>query len=202
MIIYGYRTTELTRRNLNEKCAHCETPDSIQLQVYQKYAHIFWVPLFPLSKIGISQCTHCRQTLSNGQFPHAIEREYKIVKDGTKAPFWTFVGLALIALMIGTGMINNQATNKLNEERLAAPQNGDLYEIKTKERQYTLYKVEETRGDSVYFRFNNYETNKISGLFELDEKGYSELMYGYSKDELKDMLQTGEIMEIKRYGAK
>jgi hypothetical protein len=201
MIIYGSRSTELVKRNLKEKCANCETPNSIQLQVYQKYAHIFWVPLFPMNKLGISQCTHCRQTLSKEQFPHSLEREYKNVVAETRAPLWTFVGLALIAVFIGMGMVNSQVTDKLNAERIAAPQNGDLYEIKTEGNQYTLYKVEQMDGDSVFVRYNNYETNKRSGLFELDEKGYSELMYGYSKNELNEMLQKGEILEIKRYGA-
>ncbi|HEY5823192.1 MAG TPA: hypothetical protein VIT44_02430 [Cyclobacteriaceae bacterium] len=44
-------------------------------------------------------------------------------------------------------------------------------------------------------------TNKRSGLFQLDEKGYSELIYAYSMEELKGMLQSGEILEIKRYGS-
>jgi len=198
MIIYGTRSTELAKRILKEKCTNCETPNSIQLYVFQKYAHVFWIPLFPLGKQGVSQCNHCKQILNHPQFPASLAKDYKDLQAETKAPIWTFAGIVLIVAFIGLAMYNSKVTDELNAQRIAAPQGGDILEIKTKDNQYTLFKVDHVAGDSVFIQMNNYETNKRTGLIDLEKKEYSELIYGFSKAELKEMLQKGEILEIKR----
>jgi hypothetical protein len=84
---------------------------------------------------------------------------------------------------------------------MLAPKSGDNLEIKTKENQYTVYKVDEVQGDSVFIRINEFETNKLSGLGELKAKGeksYSEEVYSFSKTELKTMLAEGEIIDVER----
>ena len=78
------------------------------------------------------------------------------------------------------------------------PQSGDIFQIKTKDNQYTLYKVDEVQGDSVFVKANNYETNSASGLDDLKKKEYSEDILGFTKTELKQMLDKGEIIDIDR----
>ena len=82
-----------------------------------------------------------------------------------------------------------------------APQSGDIFEIKTRDNQYTLYKVENIEGDSAFIRANQFESNKISGLADLKRKGegaYSEFVFPVAKTELKQMLEKGEILDIER----
>jgi len=76
-----------------------------------------------------------------------------------------------------------------------------VLEVKTKENQYTLFKVDNVRGDSIFLRVHNYETNKIDGLSDLRKKGdsaYSEDLYSIDKKDLKKMFEKGEIIDIDR----
>lgn len=129
-----------------------------------------------------------------------IERVQEL-KQQNKTPIWTFSGLGLLALLIVGIVISEQNKTKKNMALLADNKVGDVLEVKTKERQYTLYKIDEVLPDSVYLRYNNFECNKISGLKDIKLKGdtaYSEDLLGYSKAELKKMLADGEIVDIDR----
>ena len=201
MIIYGSKAKELAKEFIPDKCLHCGTQNSIDLHVFQKYAHIFWIPFFPLSKTGVSQCDHCKQVLKLKEMPESLRTTYENLKARTKTPVWMFSGIALIALLITVGVISDKNRDEKNSKIILAPQAGDIFEIKTGARQYTLYKVEKVSGDSVFIRANNYETNKASGINELKQKGndaYSEDIYGFSKTELIQMLEKGEIINIDR----
>jgi hypothetical protein len=198
MIIYGTKTTELGKRNLKGKCLNCGAENSIELHFFQKYAHIFWIPFFPTNKLGVSQCGHCRQVLKQEEFPSALTNEFRLIKAQTKTPVWTFSGLAFAVVFIGMAMLNSKATAEKNSKFILSPQSGDVFEVKLKDDQYTLFKVDNVKNDTVFVRFNNYETNKWSGLYDLKKKEYAEDLFGYSKAELKEMFDKGDILNINR----
>ncbi|MDB5200650.1 MAG: zinc-ribbon protein [Ferruginibacter sp.] len=201
MIIYGTKAKELAHQTLFEKCPTCGTQNSVEMHVFQKYAHIFWIPFFPIGKTAVSQCEHCKQVLKPKEMPASLKSEYENMKLQHKTPLWMFSGLAAIVVLIGLAMYNGKQTDERNAKWILAPQAGDIYEVKTPDKQYTLYKVDEVQGDSAYFRVNMYESNKLSGLADLKRKGdagYSEDVYGVSKKDLKEMLEKKEIVGIER----
>jgi hypothetical protein len=59
--------------------------------------------------------------------------------------------------------------------------------------------VESVAGDSVLIAANNFETNKLSGLRDLKVKGFSTELFSFHINELKKMLEDGEIMDIERH---
>lgn len=198
MIIYGSRNIEVAKEHIFEKCPHCGTSNSIDMHVFQKYAHVFWIPFFPMGKSGVSQCDHCKQILKEKEMPEALMSNYQTLKASSRTPVWTFSGLALVAILITFGIISDQKKDAKNAQLILAPKAGDIFEVKTKEGQYTLYLVGEVKADSVYIRANNFEVNKASGLYKLKEKGFSEDVYGFSKAEIKTMFDNGEILDIER----
>ena len=198
MIIYGTKTKELAKEHLIDKCPNCGTQNSIDMHVFQKYAHVFWIPFFPVGKTGVSQCDHCKQVLKLKEMPSSLRTAYDNLKVQTKTPIWTFAGLALVAALITIIIISDKKKAEKNAQLILTPQTGDIFEIKTKDNQYTLYKVYQVEGDSVFVQVNNYETNKITGLDDLKKKDYSEDVLGFSKTELKQMLEKGEIIDIDR----
>jgi hypothetical protein len=198
MIIYGSNSKELAKEVLTDKCQNCGTQNSIDMYVFQKYAHIFWIPFFPMGKTGLSQCDHCKQILKLKEMPATLTASYDNLKAQTKTPIWMFSGLALVAVLITIGVINENKKNEKNAQLILTPKSGDIFEVKTKDNQYTLYKVDQVEGDSVFIQPNNYEVNKISGLDDLKKKDYSNDTYGFSKSELKEMLNKGEILDIER----
>jgi hypothetical protein len=198
VIIYGTKATQLANERVTEKCPNCGTQNSIEMYVFQKYAHVFWIPLFPTGKTAVSECSHCKQVLKQKEMPAALKASYDNVKAQYKTPIWTFSGLALLAIAISLGVYTDKQDAARNAKLILEPKTGDIFEIRTAERNYTLYKVENVMGDSVLIAANNFETNKISGLNELKEKGFSNELYSYHKNELKKMLEEGEIMDIER----
>ena len=201
MIIYGSKTKQLAKEVLIDKCPHCGTQSSVELYVFQKYAHVFWIPFFPVGKTAVSQCEHCKQVLKLKEMPASLTTAYENLKAQTKTPIWTFSGLALVAVFIALGILNDKKNDEKNAKLVLAPQSGDIFEIKTRDNQYTLYKVENIEGDSAFIRANQFESNKISGLADLKRKGegaYSEFVFPVAKTEQKHMLEKGEILDIER----
>ena len=198
MIIYGSKSKELAKETLTDKCQNCGTQNSIDMHVFQKYAYVFWIPFFPMGKTGLSQCNHCKQVLKLKEMPATLTASYDNLKAQTKTPIWMFSGLALVAALITIGVISDNKKGEKNAQLILTPQVGDIFEVKTKDNQYTLYKVDQVQGDSVFIQSSNFEANKVTGLDDLKKKDYSSDVYGFSKSELKEMLNKGEILDIDR----
>lgn len=67
--------------------------------------------------------------------------------------------------------------------------------------QYTLFKVENVAGDTVFIIVNEFETNKVTGLVDLKNKGDEAFIQDplpILKKDLKSMLEKGEIINIDR----
>jgi hypothetical protein len=201
MIIYGSKATLVAAENTQETCNNCGTQHSVQLSIFQKYAHIFWIPFFPIGKTAVTQCHHCKQVLKLNEFPPSLKLAYDNLKSNSKTPVWTFSGVALLAVFVVFSSYQSNLNDKRNAALILAPIHGDVFEIKTRDNQYTLYKVAKVQDDSVFIRFNQYETNKATGIPDLKRKGdaaYSEETFSLSKSELKQMLEKGEITDIER----
>ena len=79
--------------------------------------------------------------------------------------------IALVAALLTSGIFSNNENNQKNEKLILAPQKGAIFEVMTKDNQYTLYKVENIEGDSAFIRFSKFVLNKITGLADLKSKG-------------------------------
>jgi hypothetical protein len=200
MIVYGKKVKALVSEDIMDKCPNCGTTNSVTLTIYQKYAHIFWIPFIPTGKTPETVCTHCKQVLSKKQFTLAIAEYYETLKTTSKTPVWTFSGLFLLAVFIGFIVVEGKQSKVENATYIAAPQKGDIYEVKS-DGHYTLYKVDQIVKDSVFVLVNQYETDKITGLTALKKKGdeaYNTDALMILKADLKTMLDTGEIIDIDR----
>lgn len=205
MIVYGHRATKTGHQSLfGVKCPHCEAKDSLEMYTFSRYAHIFWIPLFPYKKEAVTQCNHCKQILSKKEFTSGIQAKYEEMKLNIKTPYWQFIGLAAIAFIVILGVYTGIQDDKRDKAFLNAPKAGDIYEIRTTGGQYTLYKVAEVKKDTVYVMFNEFETNKKSGLsgkeFVLEDNYLKDGYQPFSKSDLLKMKESGEIQAVNRMG--
>ncbi|RYF94997.1 MAG: zinc-ribbon domain-containing protein [Chitinophagaceae bacterium] len=201
MIVYGTKSRQVAKEIVVEKCPACGKQNSTELYIFQKYAHLFWIPFFPIGKTAISQCDHCKKVLKSNEMSESIRSTYDVARQQIKTPLWAFSGGAIVAILIGAIIVLDKKNDEANIQLVGAPQGGDVFTIKTTDNQYTLALVERIKADSVYIRYCDYESNKISGLGKLKRKGkqvYSPVTFGYSKGELKEMLNSGEIIDIDR----
>lgn len=200
MIVYGSRATQLAKETLTEKCSNCGSY-SIDLYIFQRYAHVFWLPFFPIGKIAVAQCSSCKKAWNKKEFSETALYAYQNLKSQTKTPVWTYAGISVIAIIIAITAISEQKKNQRNGKLILAPVAGDVFEMKTQEGQYTISKVETVKGDTIFLRFNEYETNRSSGLADIKRKGesaYSQVMIPFAKADLKAMFDKGEIIDIDR----
>ncbi len=94
MIIYGIGKTHLGHAILeNEICENCKEKQSLILNVFGKHIHIFWIPLFPISKKVYSQCSHCKKVLEYEEMPKTIKMKCEILKKKAKFEIWQYAGV-------------------------------------------------------------------------------------------------------------
>lgn len=198
MIIYGAKSKVLAKEPVTQKCPNCESQHTLNMYVVQRYAHVFWIPLFPFEKTGISECSNCKQVLELRKMPPALVSAFPPIKANAKTPIWMFVGLALIGVLIISATITGQKEKADNAKFVLAPKTGDIYEVKTPDNKYTLMKIIEVQKDSVYVKYNNYETDNTTGINQLKDKAYSEEVYALKKSALKNMFDKGDIYGIER----
>ncbi len=201
MIIYGSRSKQLAKETSIEKCAHCGT-QNMDMYIFQRYAHIFWIPFFPIGKTAVSQCNNCKQVLKQKEMPASLQKEINYtLNTKTKTPVWMFSGLVLLAILITSMVIDSNKKNQRNAALILAPQSGDVFEVRTVDNQYTLFKVNEVQGDTIMLFVNDFQTNKTSGLRDIKGKGdnaYSDEIYAIAKKDLKEMFDEGKILDIDR----
>ena len=200
MIIYGSKAVHLkTAQSKTATCPSCGTQGSLTISVFRKHAHVFWIPLFPIGKKGVSQCQHCKNILETKEMPEPIKRECENLKNESKGPIWQFAGLVVIAVLIAWGSYASGEDKKLELEYIKSPQVGDIYEYKIETGSYSTLKVVSVTNDSVFVSPNEYEISKMSKIYKIDKpENYSDVSYGISNSKIKEMYNSGEIFDINR----
>lgn len=130
MIIYGTKATHVASEILSDTCSNCGTQGSIQMTIFQKYAHVFWIPFFPVGKTGATQCTHCKHVLERKEFPASLYGHYETMKINSRTPRWTFTGLSVITVIIVWGIVSKIENDQKNAVLILTPEAGDIYHIK------------------------------------------------------------------------
>ncbi len=111
MIIFGHRATRIGSVDLyGTSCNYCEQSNSQEITVFGRYAHVFWIPMFPLGKVVVSECNHCMRTIRRNEFTPQLSRKYEEQKNRLKTPFWHWIGLIIIGLLIALISITAKST--------------------------------------------------------------------------------------------
>lgn len=203
MIIYGtngkhYATQLLTGSN----CPACRAPAAVQVSLVSRYAHIYWIPLFPLKKIAVTQCLNCQSTWDEKQLPPGLAPAVQAVKQTTKAPYWTWAGVALILALGLFGYLSSIRNTHTDEALLAHPRAGDIYTVRSDStRKYSLLKVQQASGNVVELVANEYETDEDTPLNSLNEPArYSKEPFTLSLLDLQIMRRKGQLTDVDRLG--
>lgn len=202
MVFYGTNTKSLGVFHAERlKCQNCGEDNKIMMQVYTRYAHIYWIPAFPIGKVAVSSCLHCKHSLDNKQFKADPQYQYAYerIKNKTATPVWSFSGLALIGILICWGIFSSLQSDQEREQFLAQPMAGDVYEVKDESGYFSTMRIESVEGETVYMLLNQYSVNKASAWREIDvHENYETESVEFSKDELETLYQEGKIIDINR----
>ncbi|MFT6716978.1 MAG: phage FluMu protein Com [Saprospiraceae bacterium] len=100
MILFGRKANHLgltTTKNI--ACKKCGKKDLV-VSVFQKYFHMFWLPMFPIKKDCASQCLQCQKVLTEKRFSSSLKDIALQLKKNHKTPIWTFSGILLGLLIL------------------------------------------------------------------------------------------------------
>ncbi|TMM56097.1 zinc-ribbon domain-containing protein [Maribacter algarum] len=99
IFFFGTRASKIKDRKISRTtCSYCETKDSFIVSTFSKYFHFFWIPIIPLFKTNVAECSHCKKTYAQHQFTPemkaALHKENEI--NPAKRPIWQGIGCILL----------------------------------------------------------------------------------------------------------
>jgi hypothetical protein len=160
--------------------------------VLKKYFHIFYIPFFPYGKkITLITCNSCGNNVQNEE----LQRHYEQL---AKPSLKYYAGLLILAALI-LAIVFAGISGKKDEARyLAAPQVGDVYTIKSQANNYYFLRLSEMKGDSLFAYHSNLEYNRYVTKFNKDDFFVKDEVYGFTKNGLKAMKDSGELISVSR----
>lgn len=205
-MVYGWRSFKprvVPCPDIN--CENCKTGGSILLRIYQRYAHICWIPFFPIGKTTDSYCQNCKQGLNLKQMPPSMQIRAQSETKATPTPWYAF-SLILLSLLcsIGFGFFqlkNNSIRDNTTKEYFSAPHINDLYIVQNKKGQYDVMKLTEINKDEVEFKPGGWHLSNPADFEKIDitdKYFYSEKPVLYKTTELEKLYEQHAIYEIIR----
>ena len=201
IILFGSRTGHAKTLRVPGNCKNCGASESVELIVYQRFAHIFWIPIFPIRKIYTTTCYKCKTTLTGDEIQNSYLSFYQEVRKKVGTPLWSFAGLIVVGSIVILISVLSYFGSVKNEFMIHDPQRGDVYKYQLENGEYSLMKISETVGDTVYVFLNSYSTNSIRGINRLMNEGranYNKEAVPKLRDDLIRMFENGEILDMKR----
>lgn len=99
LILFGQRGTKIAEEMTKINDAG-QIRNAIVL-VYQRYAHLFWIPLFPLYRDYVLHFPDTGENYTKTLFQKMPPEYLQACKQvRAKTPWWTFIGLLLFGLLI------------------------------------------------------------------------------------------------------
>lgn len=96
-MIYGTRAKHLGSFQVKDiPCPYCEKTENQHMSIFGRYAHVMWIPLFPIGKTPIAECTHCKRTYESSEFTEKMHLVNAELGKRVKSPKWMWAGLMII----------------------------------------------------------------------------------------------------------
>ena len=125
MIIFGTGSGKIANFEIKaDKCGYCEIDTPQEITVFGRYFDVFWIPVFPIGKKAVAECTHCKKTISQRDFPPKLKEAYQKHKLKTPLKHWflsllvgvpivILVSISIISAIFG---LENEATKNDSEK--------------------------------------------------------------------------------------
>ncbi|MGO4773081.1 hypothetical protein ACEN2I_15570 [Flavobacterium sp. W22_SRS_FK3] len=198
MIIVGTRDSNIKNGTiLNEKCPKCNQEDSLHFNIYRRYTHLTLIPLFPVGKLVVIACDHCKQTFEYDDLSENIQ--LKLRNEKLNSTPWMYLGSIVIAGFIFFS-INNYFDKKEETSILIKnPVSGDVYNLKFSNGYYSNLRIDKVTIDSIYTTHNDFDAYMPYEVDDLNKsENYSNKKVYYSRKDILKLYQEDEIIKITR----
>jgi hypothetical protein len=158
IFLFGTRETHLrTVPTPGYACPACANNESLSLLFFSRYAHLFFVPLFPFSRRTLLVCSNCQQKGPESVIPGSLQPMAQQLKKQIGRPWWHFLGLILLAVPVaffGFAALTAKPEKEQKQEEAAMlrqPNVGDVYVLHTEQSdKVALLRVQRVVPDTVY----------------------------------------------------
>lgn len=207
MILFGtaYKRGTMMPTYAGE-CMSCRSA-TINMTVYHKYFHIFFIPFIPLKKEVRGECRTCGRKYEADDLPTYFDETVKALKKAVRTPPVHFVGLVLFLLFGAFTSYRESVAAKDAEAYLANPKVADRYVLPLGIRssfKYVICRVEAVWPDSLTFSVGHDAYAFQKGAREalddgkLDKEGYFEGDLTLARKEVAELLKDEDIKPIAR----
>ena len=201
MIFAGSNSVKLKGGAIkNITCPNCDQYTTINYAIRGKYAHLYWIPCFPMGRIAFFECQYCKRLFKLPELPQTIKTKYEFQKQGVKTPMWFYSGLFVLGFLIV--MLIGFAANKENAtaQQIANPEINDRYGIKGDENgHYSVMKVIKVTPDSLYVIYNDFNVNETFKAKSLNpNQNFTTTPVGFTRAEIQDRYNRGAIYGVYR----
>lgn len=206
MIVYGTSDARVHTAPLpGVPCPGCTAPDALQLTVFSRYVHLYWVPLFPFGKPAVARCGHCQQAWEGKALPAELRAPARALQQETHAPLWHWSGVVAVAVaaFLGWAALAGARNDRDDVAYLAQPRVGDIYTVRARadDANYSLLKVVAVKGPTVDVVPNDFQTDNSHPLDQLNAPAeYNKAAYSLTQFELQIMKNKGQLTGVDRLG--
>lgn len=213
MIVFGTRGRVIAGAQIQDmECPNCGNNSFLTFGVL-RYFHIFWIPVFPTSRLPGLECLNCKNARIGDEIRDPVRSRIKAALFTTKRTAPMFVGLAFIAMFVAFVAITESKNAEQERLYLANPEIGDLYVVRVSkifdggdpDYDYVLMQVESVNGDQIGFKTATMQYNIPDGPSDdidsgkaLDPGYYAEAVHMFAVDELRAIRDDGGIHSIER----
>ena len=201
MIIYGTNGTHFATPALPDAtCPACHTRGQLHAALVSRYAHVYWLPLFPYQKLAVVQCDACQANWTDKSWPAELAPAARAAKSQARHPAWTWAGLALVLLIATYGLLSGLRDRHTDEALLESPRAGDIYTVRADSaNMYSLLKVRQVSGNSVELVANEYQSDNATPIQSLNEPArYSKEPFVLTRLDLQIMRRKGQLTDVDR----
>ena len=94
---YGIERASIDIGEFLVRCPACETDQWAEIMVSSVYSHLYYIPIYPHDKDAFVHCEKCGLKRHGVPFDSKLIANYDDVKRMYKHPWYTYIGLCIIA---------------------------------------------------------------------------------------------------------
>ncbi|OXA87665.1 zinc-ribbon domain-containing protein [Flavobacterium hercynium] len=201
LFYYGTKASNLKNGQIiNVDCPSCATNVSMIYSIYQRYAHLYLIPFFPIKKSTFIECNSCKKTFEKAELPSAIQQKLEREKEKhvVKTPIWMFSGIFIIAIVAAIGVYSSHQTDVDSESYVKSPKVGDVYFLNSTDKFYTTVKIDEILKDSLNVLVNDMEIGRKSEIYKIDVDSNYNKKETIAKKDILELFKEKKLFEVKR----
>ena len=203
MIFYGTKGSIINSGQVrNIICPLCNESAIFNFSVYGRYAHIYWIPFFPIKKICVVECQNCKLTYDVKKMPENVKTKFETNRDiaSVKTPITHFSLTIVFGLGIIFAFFQGIKTDNNTVDFAKNPKVGDIWHFKARDGSFGLIKVDQVRRDSVFVTINDMVVDAKTSTNQLNKPEYftQKGKYRFSRLEIVQIQVKDTIFQIDR----